>query len=404
MHALNAYWKREHGSYLNNSQLKQMSSLDDMFIACLDPGFVDCNVSSFHYIYHPKFYQCYSYNSTEVQLAGLSNSLVVDLFLGASDTQRDADRLLYTGVHVYVKHASEYLFHYDSSPFFLTPGSVYRFRMERTFYKQYNAWPFAYSECTVDENGELMQPLADSSLFDTVRATGHAYSQKVCIEACLQMLIVDTCGCHKFNSVFRFDSTANNNVSFCASNSTCMEEVSIKVRTSFDFMRDHCLQRCPLECVTYALDMSVVTSGFPPSSVFAKFKLKSNRVLAKRRAKDDDYVNASAYPGYNLARFTFYYETLSVTHIEEQPKMTLDTLIGTIGGHLHLFLGMSLISFVEIAVLGVHFAASSFRPSTLNCFKQKKNATQNLATKATNQSQVEQNVTSNRNHGLKHHR
>ena len=54
----------------------------------------------------------------------------------------------------------------------------------------------------------------------------------------------------------------------------------------------------------------------------------------------------------------FYYETLSVTQIEEQPKMRLDTLIGTIGGHLHLFLGMSLLSFVEIIVLALRFGGS----------------------------------------------
>ena len=38
--------------------------------------------------------------------------------------------------------------------------------------------------------------------------------------------------------------------------------------------------------------------------------------------------------------------------------MTLDDLIGTIGGHLHLFLGMSLLSFVEIALLMFKFLAS----------------------------------------------
>ena len=38
--------------------------------------------------------------------------------------------------------------------------------------------------------------------------------------------------------------------------------------------------------------------------------------------------------------------------------MTLDDLIGTIGGHLHLFLGMSLLSFVEIALLMLKYLAS----------------------------------------------
>ena len=35
--------------------------------------------------------------------------------------------------------------------------------------------------------------------------------------------------------------------------------------------------------------------------------------------------------------------------------MSIDNLIGTIGGHLHLFLGMSFLSFVEIALLAAKY-------------------------------------------------
>ena len=46
-----------------------------------------------------------------------------------------------------------------------------------------------------------------------------------------------------------------------------------------------------------------------------------------------------------------FYNTLDYTLSEEEPKMTVDILIGAIGGHLHLFMGMSLLSFVEIYLL-----------------------------------------------------
>lgn len=38
----------------------------------------------------------------------------------------------------------------------------------------------------------------------------------------------------------------------------------------------------------------------------------------------------------------FYYETL------EEPKVKLDTLIATIGGHFGLFLGVTILTFVEL--------------------------------------------------------
>ena len=358
MHALTTYWKRVHGSYLNDTQLEQMSSLDDMFVACLAPGFIGCNASSFHYVFHPTNNQCYRYNPSVVQLAGLSNALIVDLFLGASDTQHAADPLLVKGVLAFVQHPTEYPFYISSSPFVLSPGMTYVVRVERTFYKQYNAWPFAYSECGVDaDTGELMEPLADRRLFDMTRATGYAYSQNVCIEACYQMLLVAECGCHTFTSLFRF-TTETTNVSFCEPEHACMNAMASKLRTDFDYLSVNCLRRCPLECASSRLVTSVVTSGWPPSAAYAKSNLASNARLAERRATQADYVKASTFPSFNLARLMFYYETLSVTQIEEQPKMTVDTLIGTIGGHLHLFLGMSLPSFVEIAVLGIRFASS----------------------------------------------
>ena len=50
----------------------------------------------------------------------------------------------------------------------------------------------------------------------------------------------------------------------------------------------------------------------------------------------------------NLVSIDVYYEKLAYTLIEEEPKITLEDLIGALGGHLHLFLGMSLMSFLEL--------------------------------------------------------
>ena len=53
----------------------------------------------------------------------------------------------------------------------------------------------------------------------------------------------------------------------------------------------------------------------------------------------------------NLVEFTVYYDSLSYTLVDEEPKHNIERLLCTIGGHLHLFLGMSLLSFVELAEL-----------------------------------------------------
>ena len=50
---------------------------------------------------------------------------------------------------------------------------------------------------------------------------------------------------------------------------------------------------------------------------------------------------------------SIYYEDLSYLMIEEKAKISAEDLLGKLGGHLHLFLGMSLLSFVEVVELTV---------------------------------------------------
>ena len=48
------------------------------------------------------------------------------------------------------------------------------------------------------------------------------------------------------------------------------------------------------------------------------------------------------------AQVAVKYETLAYIKLEEEPKISGEELLGIIGGHLGLFLGMSLLSFVEL--------------------------------------------------------
>ena len=66
----------------------------------------------------------------------------------------------------------------------------------------------------------------------------------------------------------------------------------------------------------------------------------------------------------NLIKFSIGYESpLSAIGVEEQAKISLDELVGTLGGHLHLLLGMTLLSFLELFELGVIVCAHACRSS-----------------------------------------
>ena len=61
----------------------------------------------------------------------------------------------------------------------------------------------------------------------------------------------------------------------------------------------------------------------------------------------------------NVAVIDIEYYSPEYTAISESPKMDWRDLIGELGGHVHLFLGMSLLSFVEVIELFAFMALAN---------------------------------------------
>ena len=242
-------------------------------------------------------------------------------------------------------NSTTYPYWYGQAPYIVTPGSATTFRLERTFYEQFNTWPYKYSECTVNEENELIRPLDDNELFETVVNTGYHYSRTTCVELCFSKGVVETCNCTTPISEFNRGGA----LEFCLTSDKTACSNSYQTNTYFDFnyYKTHCLARCPLECHRSELVVSLSTYTYPGSKEIARSLLDGNPTFVSRRAKQSDFVANYAE---NVLRLRFAYNSLAYTEVKEEPKMTVDSLIGLIGGHLHLFLGMSFMSFVEIFV------------------------------------------------------
>ena len=87
--------------------------------------------------------------------------------------------------------------------------------------------------------------------------------------------------------------------------------------------------------------------------------MSTNPVLYKKYANQTDFTNASNLVD-NMVQLVIFYETLSYVVVEEKAKLTLESLIGTLGAHLHLFLGMSFLSFIELFELIIVSISFSF--------------------------------------------
>ena len=250
---------------------------------------------------------------------------------------------------MFVQNQTEYPYYYGMTPYKVSPGQEMSFSIKRSIFEQYNAWPFTYSECSVDEKGELMQPLADSSLYDRLLESNFTYFRYACHELCYQTGIAEMCNCSCYQVRM---NVGDYDYCFPPATSACETKFREEKFFNFDWFAANCLTKCPLECSMPTLEGLLSSSVFPPSVLYADTALTNNAALYSLRANQSEFkTNKEA----NMLRLAFYYNSLSFTSVDEEPKMTIDSLIGVIGGHLHLFLGMSLLSFFEIAMISVKF-------------------------------------------------
>ena len=256
---------------------------------------------------------------------------------------------------MFIQNHTEYPYCYSMTPHRVSPRNAMSFSIQRSIYTQYNAWPYTYSECSVDEKGELMQPLVDSSLYDRLLESNFTYFRYACIELCYQKNIVERCNCSSY--LFRMKVGDFDNC-FGSVFSKCERKFRDETFYNFDWFAPNCLEKCPLECSKPTLERFLSSYEFPPSPLYAEQEFSSNPTLFSLRALQSEFQTSRAT---NMLRLVFYYDTLSYVKVDEEPKMTIDSLIGVIGGHLHLFLGMSVLSFVEICMISIKFVYYTFR-------------------------------------------
>ena len=103
-----------------------------------------------------------------------------------------------------------------------------------------------------------------------------------------------------------------------------------------------CIPSCPIECNTVSYSLSVSHSDFP-NPKYAEF-LKNKTILHSYNSSNinDDIFKRS------IVGITIFYDNLRYTMVNQIPKMNFFDLLAYIGGQFGLFLGISILSFVEI--------------------------------------------------------
>lgn len=277
-----------------------------------------------------RYGRCYRFNSGKniqgksipiknVTSAGYYYGLELNLY---AETTNDFSQLK-VYIHNYTNQPSSL----SNKGYFLSSGSYNHFSIDR-IYNELLEEP--YNDCYKDLS---MFPL-NKTLIDYIRNKNSSYSQNECLQLCQNQKYLEESNCNcSLNSIEEIL------YSKCVkkSNNPSVKNCTSKFIENFQQLNVYkvCSQYCPLECDSNRFVTSHVSQQIPVHG-------KINNSFYFTELNTYENVSRSFFLIY------VYYENLKITVISQQPKMRLFDLISNIGGLFGIFLGMGILSFIEI--------------------------------------------------------
>ena len=349
--ALENYHVQTTGRYFSNEEKRAMFDMDGFIISCT---FLNkpCNVSDFRYLLVSFLTNCIQFNSgydtdgepvklRELASSGQFNELSMELYVGLPDAI--ATRLADRGVKIIILKNNESPYKNSPSWTLVKPGLSLKMSVERKQFKQFNQWPYLYSECLVSEDNTPLKQLDDMSFINKITEDDYSYSKETCLLHCYNILMSQVCNCSAYWIRWQIPG-----LGYClAEQADCSDDFYYKKFNIGSFIEDNCMNRCPLECDLQRYDNRASFFNYP-DPLYVKNILQKNDMLIRHHSHQNDFTHNVAS---NVVKFTVSYNSLLYAEAKEEAKIPWDAFLATIGCHLHLFLGMSAISIVEIVEL-----------------------------------------------------
>jgi hypothetical protein len=204
---------------------------------------------------------------------------------------------------------------------------------------------YPYSNCIDDKH--TIDSFHSASYKYTIAYLKH-YRQRFCLIACLQEFLMRNCNCIDLKlPVFEM-----RNVSPCLTDEqqNCMSIQSTKNAQLNEF----CLSECPLRCNSLSYNLVPFHANYPNDN-YARLIMNS---LNFTKLFNTSLVTLSQFRRSCLA-VSVYFDSMTYTKVVEQPELSFVELLANVGGLAGLFLGISLLSFVELieifAELSIYF-------------------------------------------------
>jgi hypothetical protein len=200
-----------------------------------------------------------------------------------------------------------------------------------------------------------------------------------CYDLCKQEHIENVCNCYQ-PSLLRVtnDDDYTTMLLPCTSeqNLECVDKLYLEAFG--DTFNTKCNEKCPLECDKMIFStvysqlnkmskerarLYYVQSKFIRSQIQPAFIANNNN---KNDDDDDDDISLELYDliTRSIVRFNVFYDSLSLLEVNEKPNFTIVDLISSMGGTFGLFLGISILSLLELVEFVYEVAFESIRTAT----------------------------------------
>jgi hypothetical protein len=317
---LNALYYVKNANQSEDLKKSMGLSIQDMLFYCKFSN-LECNYTNFKWHYDFLSGNCYQFNagvdssgnfaqpystSEDGEFGGLS----LILFIGEA-----LNSFCSNGLKIFIENVPTKLENYfEIKPNSKTNIALYKVSTRKS--------PHPYSDCSE----------SDSFIFKETQKLYQTYSQKACKELFFQKLFVEICFCYSTTTLNIFNSKP------------CLTTDELDCATKVYQMNTEkykWLLECPNECQSTSYEYTYSASEYSGERYYQEFKNQFN-------ISEEDVLSRKFNKGKNGLILNVYFPQLKYTEVSETPKVGVISLISNIGGTLGLFLGISLLSFVEI--------------------------------------------------------
>ena len=349
--SLNSTEQQAIGFQLNNESL----------ISCIFNNAICNETNDFSMFFDYNYGNCYTFNGGEnkdkllnTTLTGSNYGLTLEILTGNPNvffhSQKKQGLLLVVHNQTQTLVRSIQLQNGITIP----PGYNSYVAVRRNLHSQL---PSPYSNCITSLTTTQKAVLLNYENYENISGVS-AYDQASCNQLCHQIFVQNVCNCSdpKYPLI-------NSTVTKCMNSSQldCIREVNKQA--------NNCGFDCPNECNT--IDYSLLTSsGSYPSQYYVSILAKQGYLNNFASLTNDPQDMLESVQKY-LVRVTVNYNQLGYTLYQDNPSLDINSLISTIGGQFGLFIGISILSIIEVFELLLELIWHYLKINDIHLFRKK---------------------------------